>query len=107
PAPGNPMADLKRMLALRQWDRERGFVPPTSRFPIADLYACWDTDAVYLGLYAMDTVEEAYYRDRKVPEVDRIEWRLRLPGRAQPLRVRPRAGRAPSVAAGGVAVRSM
>jgi hypothetical protein len=107
PAPSNPMADLKPMLALKQWDRERGFVPPTSRLPVADLYACWDTDAVYLGLYAIDPVEETYYRNRKVPEVDRMEWRLRLPGRAQPIRVRLGAGREPSVPGGGVSVRSL
>ena len=47
------------MLILKNWDRERGFVKPASRFPVADLYLCWAPDAVYLGLFAMDTPEPA------------------------------------------------
>src|SRR5207245_217034 len=59
PAPPTPMADLRPMLILKNWDRERGFVKPASRFPVADLYLCWAPDAVYLGLFAMDTPEPA------------------------------------------------
>jgi len=33
-----------------------GFVKPVSEFPIADLYVCWNKDAIYLGLYAPKTL---------------------------------------------------
>src|SRR5262249_5869819 len=41
PAPREPLARFEPMLALQHWDRERGFVPPASAEPLADLYACW------------------------------------------------------------------
>jgi len=74
PAPRDPLGQFSLMEALKHWDRERGFVKPVSEFPVADLYLCWDRKAVYLGLYAQDIVEEAYYRNKTVPEVDRAEW---------------------------------
>jgi hypothetical protein len=106
PAPREPMADMKPMLAMKRWDRERGFVRARSRSPIADLYLCWDRDAVYLGLQVTDVVEDGFYRDKRIPEVDRMLWRLRLNRTGQPIRVRLGAGRAPTVAAGSVTVKS-
>jgi hypothetical protein len=99
-APRNPLGDFKPMLALKSWDRERGFVKPVSEFPLADLYVCWDKNAIYLGLYAQDIVEDAFYRDKIVPEVDRGEWiisigdnnkpiRARIGGKARPVRSEP------------------
>jgi hypothetical protein len=105
PAPAEPMTDLRPLQILKNWDRERGFIRPRSRYPIADLYLCWAPDAVYLGLYAMDPPEETYYRDGKIPEADRIEWTLQV-GQASPIRVRLGAGRAPSVDNPGVTVAS-
>ena len=67
PAPADPFANLAPMLALRHWDRERGFVPAASPLPMADLYACWGPAALYLGVYCLDIVEAAYYRDGRVP----------------------------------------
>jgi len=74
PAPRHPLNLFIIRLALADWDRERGFVKPVSEFPVADLYVCWSQKAIYLGLYAQDIVEEAYYRNKVVPEVDRAEW---------------------------------
>jgi hypothetical protein len=106
PAPPAPMADLRPMQIMQNWDREGGFVRPTSRSPVADLYLCWAPDAVYLGLYAMDTPEADYYRDKQVPEVDRMEWVVHVPGRPNPFRVRLGASRGPSLAGGSVTVAS-
>ena len=47
---------------------------PDSKFPVADLYACWNKQAIYLGLYAQDVFETDYYRNKIIPEVDRAEW---------------------------------
>jgi len=95
PAPRKPLGDFKTLLALKEWDRERGFVKPASEFPVADLYLCWDKRAIYLGLYAQDIVEEAYYRKKAVPDIDRAEWII-LPGEtSEPIRARIGAGAKP------------
>jgi hypothetical protein len=94
PAPPDPFADFVHMRALKCWDRERGFVKCASPEPVADLYMCWSPTAIYLGLYALDITEEAYYRDRFVPECDRGLWVVQMP-RREPLRIRLGAGRKP------------
>lgn len=96
PAPANPLAHAQPMEALRAWDRERGFTPCHTSDPTADLYLCWDHDAVYVGLYSMDIVENGFYRDKQIPEIDRAEWTLR-PAQGAPIRIRIGAGRPPRV----------
>ncbi|MBL9135730.1 MAG: hypothetical protein JNK85_07675 [Verrucomicrobiales bacterium] len=94
PAPPDPFADFLPTRALKNWDRERGFVKPSSLLPIADLYVCWTPSAVYLGLYAQDVTEDAFYRDRSVPKSDRAQWLIQV-GESQPVRLRLGAGRDP------------
>ena len=86
PAPPNPLLEFQPSLALKRWDRERGFIPPSSPNPLADLYACWEAGSLYLGLYALDFIEDAYYRDRWVPKGDRPLWTVRVsrPSAARP-----------------------
>jgi len=103
-APKSPLANFKPMLALKHWDRERGFVKPTTDFPMADLYLCWDKNAVYVGLYAQDVVEEDFYRDKAVLEADRAEWTVSLDSVTAPIRARIGAGLEPAVSAPGVGV---
>ena len=74
PAPRNPLATFEPNLALKHWDRERGFVPSISEFPLADLYVCWEKKAIYLGLYAQDVTEDIAYKDKIVRAGDRAEW---------------------------------
>ncbi len=74
PAPRDPFAHLTPGHALADWDRDRGFVPPASLFPVADLYLCWNSRAIYFGLFAHDFVEEGYYRNKSVPKNDRALW---------------------------------
>jgi hypothetical protein len=97
PAPPNPLGDFQPTLALRSWDRERGFIPPVSEFPVADLYLCWSPKAIYLGLYAQDIVEEAAYRDKAVPPEARAEWVVSLPKPGKTIRARIGAGAQPIV----------
>src|SRR6185295_12419185 len=59
PAPRDPLAKFAPNLALKHWDRERGFIQPASEFPLADLYVCWSRQAIYFGLYAQDVTEDA------------------------------------------------
>jgi hypothetical protein len=88
PAPRHPFAHFSIRLALADWDRERGFVKPVSPFPVADLYVCWNSKAVYLGVYAQDIAETEYYRDKIIPEVDRAEWKVAISGTNQPIHAR-------------------
>ena len=46
--------------ALKSWDRERGFIPPKSSAPCADLYTSWDRGTLYLGVCAMDAMEPTF-----------------------------------------------
>jgi hypothetical protein len=85
------------MLALKGWDRERGFIKPISEFPLADLYVCWNKKAIYLGLYAQDIVEDTFYRDKIVRTADRAEWVISSSGLPGPLRARIGAGMEPIV----------
>lgn len=94
PAPSEPLARFKPPEALGHWDRERGFVKPSSGLPLADLYACWSPKALYLGLYSLDIVEAAYYRGSSVPKADRALWTVRVNGR-ELVRARLGAGREP------------
>src|SRR5205823_2000467 len=54
-----------------------------------------------------DILEDICYKDKRVPEVDRAEWTLRLAGAAHPIRVRLGAGRPPTVLGGSVEVVDM
>jgi hypothetical protein len=94
PAPPDPLADFVATRALQRWDRERGFVKCASANPMADLYLCWDGSALYLGLYGMDITEDACYRSRWIPKIDRALWLIQVPGQ-EPLRMRLGAGREP------------
>jgi hypothetical protein len=95
PAPRDPLGRFEPNLALRHWDRERGFVKPVSEFPLADLYVCWDKKAIYLGLYAQDVVEDAFYRNKTVPEGDRAEWIVSVESDRSPIHARIGAGAPP------------
>jgi hypothetical protein len=88
PAPRDPLGHFTIRLALADWDRARGFVKPVSKFPVADLYVCWDQKAVYLGLYAQDFAEAGYYRDKILPEVDRAQWIVAVGESNKPIHVR-------------------
>lgn len=83
PAPSDPLGHFTIRLALKDWDREHGFVKPISEFPEADLYVCWNRRAIYLGVYAQDIAEADFYRDKIVPEVDRAEWTV-IPEESNP-----------------------
>ena len=91
-APRDPFEHSTSTQAMRYWDRERGFVRPSSPFPIADLYICWSPKALYLGLYAHDIIEEAYYRGKSVPKGDRAVWTVKAAG-GEPIRARIGSGR--------------
>ncbi len=79
-APRDPFANLAPRQIMQEWDRERGFVPPSSPRPMADLYVAWKPEAIYLGVFAADIVEDGYYRNKSVPKADRALWSVRIGG---------------------------
>lgn len=88
PAPADPLGHFTIRIALSDWDRERGFVKPVSKFPVADLYACWNKEAIYLGLYAQDFAEPEFYRNKLIPEIDRALWLISPANRKVPIHIR-------------------
>ena len=97
PAPRDPMGQFKPTLALKDWDRARGFVRPASEAPMADLYLAWSEKAIYVGLYAQDVVEDAYYRDKVVPADERAHWTITIVSAKKEIHSRIGAGVEPSV----------
>jgi hypothetical protein len=95
PAPRDPLEPFAPTVALKHWDRERGFIKPVSEFPLADSYVCWNRKAIYLGLYAQDVVEDSFYRDKVVRASDRAEWIVSIAGTRKPIRCRIGAGMEP------------
>ena len=104
PAPADPLGHFTIRVALNDWDRERGFVKPVSDAPVADLYVCWDKDAVYLGLYAQDFAEVDFYRNKIIPEIDRAEWMVSTGNNAMPLHARLGPGGSPRCDEPGVRI---
>lgn len=88
PAPADPAGHWRPFEALREWDRERGFIPASSEAPFADLYLAWNPSGIWVGLYAMDMSERDYYRNRVVPEIDRMRWRVKINGMDPELDIR-------------------
>jgi len=105
-APDDPFGQFEYGRALAHWDRERGFVKPVSEFPLADLYVCWDSRAIYLGVYGTDIIEDAYYRNRSVPKGDRPLWTVQMAG-SDVIRTRLGAGREPIVSDPSVRVQNL
>ena len=90
-APRDPLGQFEPTLALKHWDRERGFIKPVSEFPLADLYICWNSSSIYLGLYAQDVVEDVFYKEKIIRGSDRAEWVVSV-DRSRPVRARLGAG---------------
>jgi hypothetical protein len=93
-APADPFADFAIMTALKNWNRQRGFVPSSSPHPLADLYVCWKPEALYVGLYGFDYVERSYYADGRIVDADRAIWQVGL-AKGKPTTIRLGAGMPP------------
>ncbi len=106
PAPQDPFANFTSMTALKHWDRERGFVPASSDFPVADLYGCWNPQALYLGVYGWDPIDEDFYRDGQVPEADRPLLTIEPKGSAA-IRARIGAGQKPTISDRNIRVENL
>lgn len=109
PVPGAsgavPRASAHPDEGLRAWDKPRAFVPPTSRLPAADLYACWNEQTLYLAVHTQDFADAELYPGDRVPDEERLSWTVSLEDAREPLTVRfGREGKA-TLDAAGVTVR--
>lgn len=78
-APSEPFVSILPWQALQNWDRERGFIQPSSPASLADFYACWEPDMLFLGVYALNHEEREYYVDGMVPVEDRSKLEVFFP----------------------------
>lgn len=77
---GAPRAPKDPFSSLKAWDRTVAFVSPTNRGGVADLYASWSPDGLYLGLYQMDYCDKSLYPGSKVPLGDCSDFRASVNG---------------------------
>jgi len=79
---GDPMSGLKA------WPRDQGVLGVSKGTPFGDLFVTQDAENLYLGLYAMDYMDESLYEGGHIPEIDRDRWQIKLQGLSIPLDVR-------------------
>lgn len=91
----DPLRDFTYLRALASWDRQKGLIAPATRHAVADLYACWNSEALYLGLHSMGFLEAAAYRAGAVPECDRSLWTIRFGSPSRTVCIRFGSGREP------------
>jgi hypothetical protein len=79
--PEEPFENFVAFKAMKNWDRERGYIRAQTPAPLADLYVCWRPRAIYLGVHGWDAVEAGYYRSGWVAKEDRAVWSVRVGGK--------------------------
>jgi hypothetical protein len=103
-APADPMAGKTDKEMLLGWERTNGFVAATSKAPTADLYACWDSGHLYLGVYSIDPVEKDDYIDGQLPAIDAPVLDIDIAGKP-PIQIRLVDGGQPQITgAEGIAI---
>ena len=91
-----PAANAGSERGLVHWNKVRSFIPNSSSDPagwsFADSYACWNSQYLYLAVYAADFLEPLLYQGGstggKIPESERMTWTITLEGLKTPARVR-------------------
>ncbi|HEX3598703.1 MAG TPA: hypothetical protein VHU84_01100 [Lacipirellulaceae bacterium] len=96
PAPAEPLGQFQAMTALKNWDRERGFVPSSTENPVGDLYVCWTPEALHIATYVIDIAEPNYYKSGEIPEADRAKWKVQV-NTENPITMRIGAGKDPVI----------
>ncbi len=101
-APDNPMLNILPRDLLSKWNRSQALIPASAPAPIGDLMLTWSDDSLYVGIYAMDFPQTTLYKDKKIPEQDRMKFTLNISGMSKPLEVRFGADRKPASSIPGV-----
>lgn len=93
---GVPRALGDPLAGMNGWPKARALVPPATPEPFSDLYLCWDEKALYVAAHAAGFADRTIYPGRTANSAGRFELRLKLPGRASPLRIEFGPGSGPS-----------
>lgn len=93
-APKENLIQLQPKDILQNWDRYHGFVTPSSKAPLSDMYMCWDEDSLYIALNGDDMIEKEFYRNQEIPEEDRMLFTIKIENQ-EPIRIRLGAGKKP------------
>jgi len=72
-----PPAPKTVAVSLRDWDKRRGTVPPKAS-GFGDLILSKDSGNLYVGLIAMDFMDENIYAGKTLPDQDRAELKVRI-----------------------------
>jgi hypothetical protein len=83
-----PPAPTQPMVGLTNWTKSPGFVVPSGAGDpaFADLYACWDTGTLYLGIQTMDYREPNLYAGGVVPNSEQLHLQIKI-GDSDPITV--------------------
>jgi hypothetical protein len=73
---------------LKEWPRSKGVLPTSEGTPFGDLYVTKDLDNIYLGLIAMDYMDESLYIGKHIPEIDRNRWQIKIAGLPKTIDIR-------------------
>lgn len=65
---------------LKGWPLGSGELPRLTDPAFGDTFVVRDAGFLYLGLYAMDYMDESLYVGGRVPEIDRNRWQIQLTG---------------------------
>ncbi|MGA9772317.1 MAG: trehalase family glycosidase [Blastocatellia bacterium] len=97
-----PEATGKPEDGLTGWSRQQSLIEPGTKLAFADLYACWDKDNLYLGVYAADFAEPRLYARSVIPDSERMTWTITLGAGKRPLEIRFGPGGEPVITGASV-----
>lgn len=73
-----PRAKGQPLDGLHTWDKNASWVPSDSKYPVADLYLCWQPSHLFIAVHASDWVDDSLYRQARAPREERMQCRLNL-----------------------------
>ncbi len=75
---GCPRAKGQPLEGLHSWDKAASWIPPSSEYPVADLYLCWQPSHLFIAIHASDWADASLYPQGKVPREERMQCKLSL-----------------------------
>jgi len=73
--------------SLKTWPREQGVLPVRDGTPFGDIFVTQDAANLYVGLFAMDYMDESLYPGASITDADRNRWQITLTGLPKPIEV--------------------
>lgn len=76
--PSIPRAKGQPLDGLHNWDKVASWIPPNSKYPVADLYLCWQPSHLFIAIHASDWVDASLYPQGRIPREERMQCKLSL-----------------------------